>query len=57
MPFPPPRDILDPEIEPASLVSPALVGRFFTNYTTWEAVYLTAQIHKLLETLEEAHAG
>ena len=30
-PFPPPEYLLDPGIEPLSLVSPALVGRFFTT--------------------------
>ena len=30
LPFPPPRDLPNPGIEPASLVSPALAGRFFT---------------------------
>ena len=28
---PPPRDLLDPEIEPASLMSPAFAGMFFTT--------------------------
>ena len=32
------RDLPDPGIEPASLRSPALAGRFFTTSTTWEAV-------------------
>ena len=31
LPFPPPGDLPDPGIEPASLVSPALVGGFFTT--------------------------
>ena len=31
MPFPPPGDLPDPEIEPKFLVSPALAGRFFTT--------------------------
>ena len=31
LPFPPPGDLPDPGIEPASLVSPALAGRFFTT--------------------------
>ena len=44
LPFPPPGDLPDPGMEPASLVSPALVGRFFTtvppgkppvNYDMW----------------------
>ena len=29
LPFPPPGDLPDPGMEPASLVSPALAGRFF----------------------------
>ena len=36
-PFPPPGDLPDPGIEPASLASPALTGRFLTTSTTWEA--------------------
>ena len=31
LPFPSPGHLLDPGIEPASLVSPALTGRFFTT--------------------------
>ena len=31
LPFPPPGDLPDPGIEPASPVSPALTGRFFTT--------------------------
>ena len=31
---PPPRDLADPETEPASLTFPALAGRFFTISTT-----------------------
>ena len=30
LPFPPPRELPDPGIEPMSPVSPALAGRFFT---------------------------
>ena len=33
IPFPPPGDLPDPEIEPAS---PALAGRFFTAKPTWK---------------------
>ena len=36
-PFPTPGDLPDPGIEPTSLVSSALAGRFFTNCATWEA--------------------
>ena len=32
--FPPPGDLPNPGIEPSSLVSPALAGRFFTNGAT-----------------------
>ena len=35
--FPPPGDLPNPGIEPASLMSPALIGRFFTTSSTWEA--------------------
>ena len=31
LPFPPPRDLPDPGIKPASLAFPALAGRFFTT--------------------------
>ena len=31
------RDPPDPGIEPASLMSPVLAGRFFTTTTTWQA--------------------
>ena len=37
LPFPPPGDLPHPGIEPVSLMSPALAGRFFTTSTTWEA--------------------
>ena len=38
LPFPPSGDLPDPGIEPASLMSPASVGRFFTTSTTCEAL-------------------
>ena len=37
LPFPPPGDLPDPGMEPASLPSPALAGRCFTTSSTWEA--------------------
>ena len=37
LPFPPPGDLPNPEIEPASLMSPALAGGFFTTSAIWEA--------------------
>ena len=40
LPCLPPGDLPDPGIEPMSLISPALVGRFFTTSATWEAQIL-----------------
>ena len=37
IPFPTPGSLPDLGIQPTSLGSPALVGRFFTTNTTWEA--------------------
>ena len=37
LPFPPLGDLPDLGIEPASPLSPALAGGFFTNSATWEA--------------------
>ena len=37
LPFSPPVDLPDPGIEPASLMSPALAGRFFTTNIPYEA--------------------
>ena len=37
LPCPPPGHLPDLGIEPASLASPALAGRFFTTRPTWEA--------------------
>ena len=36
LPFPPSGDLPNPGIEPSSLTSPALAGRFFTTSATWE---------------------
>ena len=35
-PRPPPGDLPHPGIEPASLTSPALAGKFLTTSATWE---------------------
>ena len=40
LPFPSPGDFPNPEIEPVSLMSPALAGMFFTTSATWEAQML-----------------
>ena len=47
LPCPPPGDLPDPGIEPASLMSPALAASFFTTGTTWEAIDHTARVKKL----------
>ena len=47
LPGPPPGDLPDPGIEPASLMSPALAGRFFNTGTIWEALDHTARVKKL----------
>ena len=39
LPCPPPGDLPDPGIKPASPVSPALAGRFFCHCETWEAPF------------------
>ena len=36
---PPPGDLPNPGIKPASLTSPALAGGFFTTSATWEGRY------------------
>ena len=37
LPHPPPADLLDPGIEPTSLMHPALASGLFTHWATWEA--------------------
>jgi len=44
VPLPTPGDLPDPGIEPMSLTSSALAGRFFTNCTTWEALSFSESI-------------
>ena len=41
LPCPPAVALPNPGIEPASLMSSALAGRFFTNKATWEALSLS----------------
>ena len=36
LPCPSPGDLPDPKIQPASLMSPALAGGFFTTSADWE---------------------
>ena len=46
MPFPTPGTLPNPGIQPTSLVSPALAGRFFNICATWEAPYYLDYIYK-----------
>ena len=39
LPWPPPEDLPDPEVEPTSFMSPELTGGFLTTNATWEAQY------------------
>ena len=41
LPCPPPGGLPHPGIEPVSLMSPELAGRFFTTSTTWEALHVS----------------
>ena len=53
LPCPPPGDLLNPGIEPASFTSPALAGRFFTTNTNWEVsfcIYLYKHTHVYTHT-------
>ena len=43
LPWPPPGDLPNPRIEPASLMSPALAGRLFMTSATW-AVLSTSPV-------------
>ena len=50
LPLPPPRNIPDPGIKPASLDSPALAGGFFTIGAIWEALN-----RRILEKISQGH--
>ena len=45
----PPGDLLDPAMEPYSLKSPSLAGRFFTTSATWRAPCLNCMYTKTHE--------
>ena len=48
LPFPSPGDRPNPGIEPTSLRSPVLAGRFFTASATWEALKLHGYLKFLM---------
>ena len=51
LPCPPPGDLLNPGIEPLSLMAPALAGGFFTTRTTWKAQGVVVLLFKLFYCL------
>ena len=51
LPCPSPGVLPDPGIEPASLISPALAGGFFTTSATWEACFILYAI-KIVKKLK-----
>ena len=48
LPCPSPGDLPDPAIKPASFMSLALSGGFFTISTTWEALVIQGSINLIL---------
>ena len=44
LPFPTPGNLPNPGIEPTSLMSPGLAGRFFTTSPTWEVLLSKEEI-------------
>ena len=51
LPCPLPGDLSNLGIEPASLMSPALAGRFFTTSTTWKDLTAAAKSRQSCPTL------
>ena len=44
LPCPPPGDLHDPEIKPTSVMSPALVGEFFTTSSTIGQTFFPSEL-------------
>ena len=53
LPCPYPGDLPNPGIEPSSLTSPELAGRFFTTSATWEASVCSILVQNHRECHEE----
>ena len=53
--FPSLGDLPNPGIEPVSLASPTLAGRFFTAGTTWEAIYIYMYTYTHTHTHTHTH--
>ena len=47
---PPPGDLLNPGVEPMSLVSTARAAGFFTISAAWEALWINCQIVNVLSS-------
>ena len=56
LPCPPPGDLPDPEIEPLSLMSPALAGGLFSTSATWEALNHSLPQLKPLQFSQLSHS-
>ena len=52
--FSTPEDLLDPEIEPASFVSPAFAGRFFTTVPPRKPLFTATEFQTVLPLLDSA---
>ena len=50
LPFPIPGVLPDLGMEPSSLTSPALAGRFFTTNTTWKTTYVCMCVYTYMYT-------
>ena len=57
LPCPPPGDLPHPGIKPASPVSPALAGVFFTTSATWEAHVSGTSANLVIMVAEHCHKG
>ena len=50
-PFPPLGDLPDPRIKPASLVSPALAGVFFTTVPPGKPIHILWHLQKIVSII------
>ena len=57
LPFHSPGDLPHPGVEPTSLTSPALAGRFFTSSATWETMRIYAYSQKKKKNLKKPYSG
>ena len=55
LPCPPSGDLPDPEIEPSSLISPALAGGFLTTSAIWEALYRPLYVYNIQNSVSRRY--